>query len=151
MLIKTMDIEPGTVLPNRLYVRNIKFADNCTFRGQILWKEDYGITMGTGGIRWDICLKFDSSFMCLVGGYVRSFRSDHTVASSTRYNVDVVYTNAGLFSHFHSLANNSYFFEVLIPRVRREGASCKTLEQLSKVFEAASNPLFEDPGDYNLM
>lgn len=171
--IKMASIEPGKSFPNRIYLRNLTFTDKYTLRGQLLYKEEYGITFCNGVTRRDICMKFDSTFACIVDGSSSSITSDGTHLGTVRYNDDIIYTNAGLYTHFRDIRdsvlyatshafssleqNGCYrplqelYFTIAVPRLQAEGVSPKTLRCLTDVFQAAATWSFEDPGDYNLV
>jgi hypothetical protein len=154
---KIKNREKGTVLPNRVYLRNVTFTDKFTFRGQIFFGEDYGVTLVTSLARVDVYMKFDTSSMCCVENLSRGYTSDNTASFPWR---QVAHTNAGLLHHFQSLVKTQHgiqkrrylqeYYRAAIPRLKREAVSTKTLANLSEICHAAMNPNNPDSFDFNL-
>ena len=97
-------LDNGQPIPAKVYFHNISFPTPTTFRGHILWQEDYG-TPWKGMIRWEYEMVFDEQFTCIVGGSVTSFEvhSPETPRELSRYGESLVYVNAALYREFRRM------------------------------------------------
>ena len=97
-------LDNGQPIPAKVYFHNISFPTPTTFRGHILWQEDYG-TPWQGMIRWEYEMIFDEKFTCIVGGSVTSFEAHtpETPRELSRYGESLVYVNAALYREFRRL------------------------------------------------
>ncbi len=57
-------LDNGGPIPSRVQFHNILFPTPYTFRGQILWQEDYGMRW-QGMILWEYKMKLDDAFVFL--------------------------------------------------------------------------------------
>jgi hypothetical protein len=66
-------LDDGSNLPERAHFRNATYdASTRTFVGSLKWLDDRGVTLGQMK-RWDIKLKFDTEFTCILSGLVKVF------------------------------------------------------------------------------
>ena len=97
-------LDNGQPIPAKVHFHNISFPTATSFRGQILWQEDFG-TPWQGMIRWEYEMIFDEKFTCIVGGSVTSFEVDSpdVPRELSRYGESLVYVNAALYQEFRRL------------------------------------------------
>jgi hypothetical protein len=153
-------LDNGMPIPSRVRFHNISWPDSHTFHGQICWLQDYG-TGWQGMIRWDYKMKFDTEYMCISSGNVKSVSADTDEPRElSRYGQDLVYCNAALYDVFRqqvpSSHNGQTFFEAfreqsdaLRKRLREEGVSVRTAAMVHHVLTAAQVPNGSNPVDYN--
>ena len=82
-------LDNGRPIPSRVFFRNISSADPNTFCGSICWYDDYQTTWN-GFSRWDYEMKFDTTFVCIRSGTVKSVSLNHGNVSAS--DTDVVST-----------------------------------------------------------
>ena len=94
-------LDNGQPIPAKVKFHNISFPNATTFRGQILWQQDYG-TPWQGMVRWEYEMIFDEKFTCIIGGSVTSFNADtpEVPRELSRYGEGLVYVNAALYNEF---------------------------------------------------
>jgi hypothetical protein len=133
-------LDNGRPIPSRVQFRNITCPDPYTFRASICWLQDYDTTW-QGKSRWDYEMKFDTEFMCIISGKVRSVEIQVDGDSNTKsesseemslYGRELIYVNAGLFIKFRRNPTNGMSGDArvdvrpssnaVIDRVRKEGA-----------------------------
>lgn len=75
-----------------------------TFRGTIPWQERYG-TSWNGAKRWEYEMTFDSEFICIATGNVKSIRTDGSPDDSFNhvYGESLLYVNGGIFNKIRQL------------------------------------------------
>ena len=97
-------LDNGQPIPAKVYFHNISFPNPTTFRGHILWQEDFS-TPWQGMIRWEYEMIFDEGVTCIVGRAVTSYEA-HAPDSPrelSRYGESLVYVNAALYREFRRL------------------------------------------------
>jgi hypothetical protein len=163
-------LDNGQPIPAKVYFHNISFPNATTFRGSILWEQDYG-TPWQGMIRWEYEMIFDEEFTCIVGGTVMSY-SVHTPEvprELSRYGEALVYVNAALYrevqrrltvelgeggdhsSQAYSDSFRSFSLELRL-RLQRQNASVRTIAMTHRILTLAYQQGDTDvcPIDYNV-
>jgi Zinc finger, C3HC4 type (RING finger) len=65
-------LDDGSDLPERVYFRNATYdASTRTFVGSLKWLDDWGVTFQRMK-RWDVKLRFDTEFTCILAGIVKA-------------------------------------------------------------------------------
>ncbi|GFH58857.1 hypothetical protein CTEN210_15333 [Chaetoceros tenuissimus] len=106
--IKCADWPPldnGSPVPARVPFEDISYDEETrTFRGTIPWQERYG-TSWNGAIKWNYEMKFDSEFICIATGNVKSIRADGNSDDSFNhiYGESLLYVNGGIFNKIRQL------------------------------------------------
>lgn len=97
-------LDNGQPIPAKVYFHDISFPNATTFRGHILWQDDYG-TPWQGMVRWEYEMIFDQKFTCIVGGFVTTFdvHAPETPRELSRYGESLLYVNAALYQEFRRL------------------------------------------------
>jgi hypothetical protein len=99
-------LDDGNPVPGKVFFRDPSFDREARiFRGSIHWHDDYGTTW-SGDARWDYEMHFDSQFLCIKGGQVKSVTLDtlHDPKVKSQYTTDLFYVNAGFWSHVRAQA-----------------------------------------------
>ena len=139
-------------IPSRVQFRNVSFPDSYTFRGQILWQDEFD-TPWQNMVRWEYEIKFDTKFTCIVGGSVLSVSTANSGPPlMSTFGHSLVYVNAAVFDHFLESSstenrNHSWLLEHG-DRLAALGASDKTLSMLQGL-HAMSISGARNPVDYN--
>jgi hypothetical protein len=97
-------LDDGSVLPERAYFRNATYdAPTRTFVASLKWLDDWGVTF-QGMKRWDVKLRFDTEFTCILAGIVKAYPATGGEAKVlARIGKDQLFYNAALEEHFCSL------------------------------------------------
>ena len=89
-------LDDGSPVPSRVpFVNHSYDPETRTFRGSIRWIEAYGACW-QGCEAWDYEIVFDTEFLCILSGTVKSFRIDGALGNTHHYGEDLNYINAGL-------------------------------------------------------
>lgn len=110
-------LDNGRPVPSRVMFRNIVCPDAYTFRASICWYDDYNTTWN-GIKQWDYEIRFDSMWMCIKSGSVRTIAlKNNAVEHISFYGKDLIYINAAAYDIFIDthVAN-----EVLHPSLEHE-------------------------------
>ncbi|KAL7521422.1 hypothetical protein ACHAWX_006096 [Stephanocyclus meneghinianus] len=125
------NLDNGESIPLHVPFRNIQWNEvTRTFRGEILWMQDYGTTW-TGDSKWLYEMTFDPSFRFVVSGTcTMANREPH------QFGKDLIYINAALESLFRealeSSSSTGQYIEIL-RECRQSGASEATMQCLGEV------------------
>lgn len=158
-------LDNGRPLPSRVRFRNISFPDPHTFRGEILWQEEFG-TPWQGMAKWEYEMKFDQEFLCIVSGHVKqaTLYNQADPREWSRFGDDLIYINAALWDHFRDELNiggdgavlpyveqyEEEMAEQLLQRLRSEGASVRVASSVHRLLQVARESPSSNPVDYNL-
>jgi Zinc finger, C3HC4 type (RING finger) len=97
-------LDDGSNMPERAYFRNATYdASTRTFVGSLKWLDDWGVTLGQMK-RWDIKLRFDTEFTCILSGLVKAYPASGADGTVTRrIGKDQLFYNAALDEHLCKL------------------------------------------------
>ena len=160
-------LDNGQPIPSKVWFHHVTFPTPTTFRGHILWQQDFG-TSWQGMIRWEYEVHFEENFMCIVGGSVTSFdvHTPDIPRELCHYGEDLVYVNAALYLVFRrrltdeqmttggssqtwSDSFRSYSLDLRM-RLQRQNASVRTIAMAHKILTAAyEGDAGTCPIDYN--
>ena len=149
-------LDNGQPVPSRVMFRNVVCSpDMRTFRASICWYDDYHTTWN-GMKQWDYEIYFDSQWMCIQSGSVRSIAlQDGTVQATSVFGKDLIYINAAAYDMFidthmaHELQCPSPPWELemttifvlgqILERLKHEQVTDSTIEALTRMTFVGSN------------
>jgi hypothetical protein len=98
-------LDDGSYPPDRAHFRNATYDDSTrTFVASLKWLDDWGVTY-SGMKRWDVKLRFDTEFTCILAGIVKAYPAsggESKVLARIGKDHHLFY-NAALDEHFCSL------------------------------------------------
>lgn len=95
-------LDDGSPVPPRVSFRQVEWNGlENTFRGQIMWEEEYGTTW-QGAQTWIYEIIFDSEYTCVISGKVRMIVNNQVHEMSTFGDI-LVYINAAITEKISSL------------------------------------------------
>jgi hypothetical protein len=144
------NLDNGHPIPSRVQFRNIQWNEETrTFKGDILWMEDYGTTW-TGDSKWMYEITFDTSYRFIQSGTCTMSNREPT---HQFFGHDLIYLNAALESVFskalESASSTEEYLDIL-RECRDDGASSSTLQCLGEVAMYVMSGGGESCFDYNL-
>jgi hypothetical protein len=98
-------LDDGSDLPDRVHFKNATYDESTlTFVGSIKWLDDCGTTF-RGMKRWDVKVRFDSEFACILSGLIKGYPvgGDGTGQKLSVFGKDRLHFNARLGEHFCAL------------------------------------------------
>jgi Zinc finger, C3HC4 type (RING finger) len=97
-------LDDGSDLPDRAHFKNATWdASTRTFVASLKWLDDWGAPF-RGMKRWDVKMRFDSEYVCIIGGLIKGYPmmdGDGTILSV--FGKDQLYFNACLDEAFCDL------------------------------------------------
>mmetsp|Transcript_20078 Transcript_20078/g.29529 ORF Transcript_20078/g.29529 Transcript_20078/m.29529 type:complete len:239 (-) Transcript_20078:60-776(-) len=167
-------LDDGSPVPVRVPFVNCSYdCDARIFRGKIPWLEIYDTTW-MGCKEWNYEMHFDSDFVCILSGSVKSVTTEGREEEMSKFGQSLIYVNAAIMERFeqgapevsvHGEGNSNDGDEEadadsrirkiisvrneMKDRLIREGATNSTLRQIYEASLGATADE-EDPVDYNL-
>ncbi|KAL3788080.1 hypothetical protein HJC23_008142 [Cyclotella cryptica] len=125
------NLDNGEAIPSCVPFRNIQWNEvSRTFRGDILWMEDFGTTW-TGDSKWSYEMTFDPSFRFVISGTCAMANRD-----PHQFGKDLIYINAALevvFREALESSNSTGEYIDILRECRHYGASEATMQCLGEV------------------
>ena len=147
-------LDNGTPVPSQVHFHDVH-VNGTTFRGRILWEQDYGATWHNMS-EWVYEMEFDIKFLSIIGGRVMCREvGNSSLVERSEYGEHLVYVNASLFPWYNAFLQENRSTEAimleLLPSMSWGGSVVppRTHRMVHLVLETAVQGL-DNPIDWNL-